>query len=98
MIKRDHPWPTNGITVKQLDKQTDRLDRRIDKIRTLLASVRLIVLENKRILDLLVIESYKDPESDEEPGSSIGGLPPIPPELGRVVPTEHSTYSAERSG
>ncbi len=36
-----HPWPTDGITKKQLDKQTDRLDRLHDlnlkKIRSLKA-------------------------------------------------------------
>ncbi len=31
--KGQHPWPTDGITKGQLDKQTDRLDRRIDLVK-----------------------------------------------------------------
>ncbi len=30
MTSRQHPWPTDGVTKKQLDRLSDRTTRRID--------------------------------------------------------------------
>ncbi len=29
---KDHPWPTNGATMKYVDRQYDRLTVRIDRL------------------------------------------------------------------
>ncbi len=52
--QRRHPWPTDGITKRQLDRQTDRLDKRIDLYREKIQSLtqRVAVLEDRVLIFL----------------------------------------------
>ncbi len=44
--KGDHPWPTDGVTRRQMDRQVDRLEKRIhylkEDLRELKAAVAVL--------------------------------------------------------
>ncbi len=54
---KKHQWPTEGATIKFVNRKTDRLDARVDRLHLALSrmSTRLAVLEQPQV-DLETIE------------------------------------------
>ncbi len=64
MTKRSHPWPTDGVTKRQLDKLADKMTRRVDHwadkvrgledaIETLQVQQQLLLATNSRLAEFL---------------------------------------------
>ncbi len=59
-----HPWPTDGVTYKQLDRVNDRLERRLDhwadkvrryeaKVSKMEEQIHLLLATNRRLAEFL---------------------------------------------
>ncbi len=77
MTEGRHPWPTDGVTRKQMDRQTDRLDRRID----LSNDTRDALKGQIEILDRRLRELEKFFGEGYFSRLSVGGNPPEDPSL-----------------
>ncbi len=54
MTNRSHPWPTDGVTKKQLDRLSDKMTRRVDhwadKVRGLEAAIETLQVQQQLLL------------------------------------------------
>lgn len=69
--KAKNPWPTDGVTKRQLDRQTDRLDRRHDhlkeKVERMILRVQELEAEVSRMKTGRII--YQGPPDPPPPPS-----------------------------
>ncbi len=54
MAKAQHPWPTDGVTKRQMDKQIDRLERLIEHRREQHVAVKRRVSRLEELLRVFV--------------------------------------------